>query len=131
MAPATWLSEIGFTNAVWMRVPDLKSMPKFRPLPPIASAPTSRIVPDSEKNHLDAPMKSNVQPRPRRSAPSAAGWESRFEGPIAPSAACVASTAVNSETSVPMPSVKAKPLRIEKAFGPDMDHLLRMQLAYD
>ena len=22
-------------------------------------------------------------------------------------------------------------LRIEKAFGPDMDHLLRMQLAYD
>ncbi len=110
MAPATWLSEIGFTNAVWMRVPDLKSMPKFRPLPPIASAPTSRIVPDSEKNHLDAPMKSNVQPRPRRSAPSAAGWETSFERPIAPSAACVASTAVNSETSVPMPSVKAKPL---------------------
>jgi len=22
-------------------------------------------------------------------------------------------------------------LRIEKAFGPEMDHLLRMQLAYD
>jgi antitoxin HigA-1 len=22
-------------------------------------------------------------------------------------------------------------LRIERAFGPDMDHLLRMQLAYD
>jgi len=22
-------------------------------------------------------------------------------------------------------------LRIEKAFGPDMDHVLRMQLAYD
>ena len=22
-------------------------------------------------------------------------------------------------------------IRIEKAFGPDMDHLLRMQLAYD
>lgn len=25
----------------------------------------------------------------------------------------------------------AMALRIEKAFGPDMDHLLRMQLAYD
>ena len=58
-----------------MRVPDLKSMPKFSPLPPIASAPISRIVPDSEKNHFEAPMKSNVQPRPRRSAPSAAGCE--------------------------------------------------------
>ena len=32
------------------------------------------------------------------------------ERPIVPSTACVASTAVNSETSVPMPSVKAKPL---------------------
>ena len=29
----------------------------------------------------------------------------------------------------PMTSEMA--LRIEKAFGPDMDHLLRMQLAYD
>ena len=58
-------------NAVWMRVPDLKSMPKFSPLPPIASAPTSRIVPDIEKNHFEEPMKSNVQPRPgaRRRAP--------------------------------------------------------------
>ena len=41
-----------------MREPDLKSIPKFRPLPPMASAPISRIVPDSEKNHRDAPMKS-------------------------------------------------------------------------
>ena len=64
--PAIWLSLTGLTNAVWIRVPDLKSMPKFRPLPPIASAPTSRIVPDSEKNHFEAPMKSNVQPSPRR-----------------------------------------------------------------
>src|ERR1019366_8469828 len=65
-----------------MRVPDLKSMPKFRPLPPIASAPIARIVPDSEKNHLEAPMKSNVQPRPWRSGPRAAGWETSFERPL-------------------------------------------------
>ena len=75
-------------------------MPKFRPLPPIASAPISRITPESEKNHLDAPMKSKVQPLPSPSAPSAAGWVTSFERPIAPSAAWVASTAVNSETSV-------------------------------
>ena len=57
-ASATWASLTGFTKAVWMRVPDLKSIPKFRPFAPIARAPTSRIVPDSEKNHRDAPMKS-------------------------------------------------------------------------
>ena len=51
-----------------MRVPDLKSMPKLRPLPPIASAPISRITPDIEKNHFDAPMKSKrpALPRSRR-----------------------------------------------------------------
>ena len=92
-----------------MRVPDVKSMPKFRPLPPIASAPISRIVPDSEKNHFEAPMKSNVQPFPRRAAPSIEGWPTSGERPIAPSAACVASTAVNSVSSVPMPSMNAKP----------------------
>ena len=94
-----------------MRVPDSKSMPKFRPLPPIASAPISRITPDIEKNHFDAPMKSK---RLRRSrclpAPSAAGLRIRRERPIVPSTACVGSTAVKSETSVPMPSTKAKPL---------------------
>ena len=41
-----------------IRVPDSKSMPKLRPLPAIASAPISRITPDIEKNHFDAPMKS-------------------------------------------------------------------------
>ena len=52
--------------------PDLKSMPKFRPRAPIASAPISRIVPDSVKNQREWPMKSNVQRlRPPR-APSAA-----------------------------------------------------------
>ena len=50
----------GRSRPVLMRVPDSKSMPKFRPLPPIASAPTSRIIPDIEKNHFEAPMKSKV-----------------------------------------------------------------------
>ena len=94
-----------------MRVPDSKSMPKFRPLPPIASAPISRITPDIEKNHFDAPMKSKRPAlrcaRWRRARP---GCEISRERPIVPSTACVASTAVNSETSVPMPSVNAKPL---------------------
>ena len=30
-----------------------------------------------------------------------------------------------------MPMTPEMALRIEKAFGPDMEHLLRMQLAYD
>ena len=90
-------------------MPPVKSMPRFRPLPPIASAPISKIVPESEKNHLEAPMKSKLQPRPRRRAPSIAGWLTKRERPITPSAAWVASTAVNSVSKVPMPSVKAKP----------------------
>src|SRR6516165_12261339 len=82
----TWFSDTGLMNAVWMREPDLKLMPKFSPLPPIASAPISRIVPDSVKNHLERPMKSNFQPFPRRSAPSAQGWEISRERPSVPSA---------------------------------------------
>ncbi len=39
-----------------MRVPPSKSMPKFTPLPAIASAPMSRIMPDIEKNQREAPM---------------------------------------------------------------------------
>src|SRR5262249_1147024 len=41
------------------RVPEVKSIPRCRPRPPIASAPISRITPDMEKKYLDAPMKSN------------------------------------------------------------------------
>ena len=107
-------------------MPDLKSMPKFIPLPPIASAPIKRIVPDSEKNHFEAPMKSNVQPLPRRAAPSAAGWETSGERLIAPSAACVASTAVNSDKSVPMPSVNAKPLTSAVASANRMNAVMNV-----
>ena len=54
------------------------------------------------------------------SAPSAAGCAIRRERPIVASAACVASTAVNSETSVPMPSTNAKP------FTPAVARMNRM-----
>ena len=43
-------------------------------------------------------------------APSAAGCAMIRERPSVPSTAWVSSTAVKSETSVPMPSVNAKPL---------------------
>jgi hypothetical protein len=95
-------------------------------LPPIARAPTKRIVPDIEKNHFDAPMKSNVQPLPRRAAPSAAGWVTKRERLIAPSAACVASTAVNSDTSVPMPSMNAKPLTSAVASANRMNAVMKV-----
>ena len=42
--------------------------------------------------------------------PSAAGLWMSLERPIAPRTAWVSSTAVKKETSVPTPSVKAKPL---------------------
>ena len=43
-------------------------------------------------------------------APSADGFASRPELPIVPRIACVARTAVKSETMTPRPSVSAKPL---------------------
>src|SRR5690348_358674 len=39
----------GLASVASMRAPDVKSMPRFRPRPPIASAPMSRMTPDSEK----------------------------------------------------------------------------------
>src|ERR1700735_2995818 len=79
ISDCNWLSLTDLTNAVWIRVPDLKSMPKFRPLPPIASAPIIRMQPDSEKNQREAPMKSNVHLRVRLLAPSSAGWATARE----------------------------------------------------
>ena len=82
----------------------------------------SRITPDAEKNHFDAPMKSNVIglrgfARARAPTAAAAARELRIESRIA----WVASTAVNSETSVPMPSTKAKP------FTPAVARMKRMK----
>ena len=40
------------SGAAVIRVPEVKSIPRFSPRPPIASAPISRITPDSEKKYL-------------------------------------------------------------------------------
>ena len=98
-----------------IRVPEVKSIPRFRPLPPIASAPTSRITPDIEKKYLEAPMKSNFQVRFSPPAPSIDGREIIRELPIVERIACVAITAVNSETNVPTPRVNANPWTSEVA----------------
>ena len=92
-----------------IRVPDSKSMPKFRPFAPRPIAPIARITPDMVKNHRDAPMKSNVHSRCLFPAPSALGLARIRERPIVPRIAWVKSTAVRNETRVPMPSVSANP----------------------
>ena len=100
----------GFSSAAVIRVPDSKSIPKFRPFAPIASVQTSRIRPDIEKNQRDAPMKSNVIGFFCLPAPSADGCL-RIRVPRSASRiAWVASTAVKSDTIVPTPRTKAKPL---------------------
>ena len=71
-------------------------------------------------------MKSNLQPTRRSPAPIAEARETILERPIAPSAACVARTAVNSETSVPMPSVKAKPLTSAVASANRMNAVMNV-----
>ena len=99
------------SSGVVMRVPDSKSMPKLMPRPAIAIAPMARIAPEVEKNHFDLPMKSNFQPLRCLPTPSALGRAQYAAcAPSMPRIAEVASTAVNSETIVPIPRVKAKPL---------------------
>ena len=60
-------------------------------------------------------MKSKRHTRFSPPAPSAEGCEMIRELPIVMRIACVAITAVNSDTNVPIPSVKAKPLTSEVA----------------
>ena len=90
-------------------VPDVKSIPRFSPRPPMASAPTSRITPESVKKNFEFPMKSKVILRLGLPAPSADGRAISFVSPAVIMIAWVASTAVNSDTIVPIPSMKAKP----------------------
>ena len=70
-----------------------------------------RITPEKEKNHLLSPMKSKCQ-RTRwvAEAPRTLGELSRRVRLKVPSSAWVKTTAVSSETIVPTPSAKAKPL---------------------
>ena len=88
---------------------DSKSMPKFRPLTAIAIVQTSRIAPDMEKNHFDAPMKSKVMGFWLPGA-GADGFCSSRVPRIESRIAWVARTAVKSDTIVPTPSTNAKPL---------------------
>ena len=112
-----------------IRVPEVKSIPRFSPRPPIASAPISRITPDIEKKYREAPMKSNVQPRFLPPAPSADGREITRELPIVIRIAWVAITAVNSDTNVPMPEREREALDLggreheQDERGHDRDHV--------
>ena len=104
----TWSMLAGSDSAAVIRVPPSKSMPKFRPLMAMASAQTSRITPDIEKNQRDLPMKSNrtgLESRDPRAARERSTRVPRSEYRIA----CVASTAVNIERITPTASVSAKP----------------------
>ena len=104
----------GRSSGAVMRVPPSKSIPKLSPRMAIASAHTSRIRPEIEKNHREPPMKSNRIGLESR-APSAARERSRRVPRRAYRIAWVASTAVNSDTITPTPSVSAKPRTPEVA----------------
>jgi hypothetical protein len=109
-ASRTPSSSVGFSSATVIRVPDSKSIPKLSCWVASARAPTRRITPDIEKNQRLAPMKSKCQRLAFPVAPSAAGERSNRERLMLPSSAWVKTTAVSSETIVPTPRVKAKPL---------------------
>ena len=101
-------------------------MPKLSCLVASARAPTSRITPEIEKNQRLAPMKSKCQRTPLPPAPSAAGERSRRVRLMLPSSAWVKTTAVSSETIVPTPRVKAKPLTPEVASTKRMKAVSRV-----
>ena len=90
-------------------------MPKLSCLVARARAPTSRITPEIEKNQRLAPMKSKCQRMPWPPAPRTLGERRKRERLMLPSSAWVKTTAVSSETMVPTPRVKAKPLTPEVA----------------
>ena len=95
-----------------IRVPDSKSMPKLIPSVAIAIAPIARITPENEKNQRDVAHEVELPAAcsPCVATPSALGRRSRRVRASVPRIAEVASTAVNSDTIVPTPSVNAKPL---------------------
>ncbi len=110
-----------------IRLPPSKSMPRLSCLVAKASAPTSRMQPESVKKYLLARLKSKCQ-RTRCSgrAPSAAGERMKRARPNSPRKACVKTTAVNSEAIVPTPRVKAKPFTFEVASANRMNAVIRV-----
>ena len=107
-----------------IRVPDSKSIPRLSCFVANAIAPTSRMIPEIEKNQRLAPMKSKCHPSPSPDAPSAAGERMNRARPKTPRIAWVNSTAVKSETIVPMPSVNAKPLTPAEASTKRMNAVI-------
>ena len=86
-------------------------MPNLRPIPAMASAPITRIRPELEKKIFDLPTKSKLANiRSSLEAPRSTREPKTRVRASAPRIAEVASTAVNSETIVPIPRVNAKPL---------------------
>ena len=79
-------------------------MPRLSCLIASEIAPIARIDPEIEKNHRLAPLKSKCQlTRRSRGAQRARRVQDAASGRASPRTACVNSTAVNSETIVPMP----------------------------
>ena len=85
-------------------------MPRFSWLIANEIAPIVRMHPESEKNHRLAPLKSKCQRARCGPAPSARATGTPWCARAVPRTAWVNSTAVNRETIVPTPSVKANPL---------------------
>ncbi len=111
IASRTWSTDALRSTGVLIRVPDSKSMPNFSPGPAMASAPITRIMPEIEKKIFELPTKSKCEKRCFSPvAPIAKRDPIRRVRAMAPRMAEVASTAVNSDTMTPMPSVNAKPL---------------------
>ena len=99
----------GCSSGVLIRVPDSKSMPKLMPERRRSrSRRSARITPDIEKNHVRLADEVEAPGFPSSPAPEGEA-RAGLVRLIEPRIADVASTAVNSETSVPMPSVNAKP----------------------
>ena len=80
------------------------------PLTPIQTAPTASGTNEMAIHSLQWPTKSNFQRISRCVRPSQRSLRKSLVSASRPKMARVASTAVNSESSTPTKSVKAKPL---------------------
>ena len=100
----------GVVNVTW--VPPLKSMPRFKPW--IAIARTLRTTATTEMmNHRRRWPTTSIRCQRGIScavAPMKRGLSNHLKPASSPSIARVANTAVTSESTVPMSSIKANPL---------------------
>ena len=100
----------GVLNVIW--VPPLKSMPRLRPRTPSEMIATATTTPDMTNHSLRFAMKSMFRNLPPcwPEAPMNTGLSNHLKPESRPSMARVAATAVTSEITVPMNSIRAKPL---------------------